>query len=160
MQWTDASHNFGKMSARGQYLLWLLALTGSTSNLFMTQVAVGPQISLVRSLAPSPDALVSVYTPCKFSAPISSAGPVRGTHAVGHHATEGYSHPLSDGSRTLLGFQIFAWNIACVGSLVVPVVFWAVLVRRTSHRARIRNLALHALPSPNCCVDLAVFALL
>ncbi len=82
----------------------------------------------MRSPAPSPDALVSMYTPFKFSTPISSAGPVRGTHATGHHDAGAQS--LSDGSRTLLGFQIFAWNIAFVGSLVVPTVFWTVLVRR------------------------------
>lgn len=61
-----------------------------------------------------------------YGAPTASAGPVRGTHAVGHrHAGE----PLSNFRRTLLGFQIFAWNVACIGSLVVVTVFWTVLVR-------------------------------
>eukprot|EP00903_Cladosiphon_okamuranus_P012548 g11750.t1 len=55
-------------------------------------------------------------------APTASAGPVRGTHAVGHHHST-----LSNSRRAILGFQIFAWNVACVGSIVVPIVFWAVL---------------------------------
>ena len=61
-----------------------------------------------------------------YGAPTASAGPVRGTHAVGHrHEGE----PLSNFRRTLLGFQIFTWNVACIGSLVVVTVFWTVLVR-------------------------------
>eukprot|EP00752_Nemacystus_decipiens_P006381 g5753.t1 len=69
--------------------------------------------------------LVSLCTACMFyDAPRASAGPVRGTHAVGHHYA---GEPLSNCRRALLGFQIFMWNIACIGSLVVVAVFWSVL---------------------------------
>lgn len=81
----------------------------------------------VRSLACCADSVVSLCTACMFyGAPTASAGPVRGTHAVGHHHA---GEPLSNCKRTLLGFQIFVWNVACIGSLVVVTVFWTVLVR-------------------------------
>lgn len=64
-----------------------------------------------------------------FGAPTASAGPVRGTHAMTHHAGRGQDQPLSGRMRALLGFQVFAWNVACVGSIVVALVFWFALVR-------------------------------
>lgn len=67
---------------------------------------------------------ITAYMPFgQLNTPTSSAGPVRGTHEMGD------PQPLPTCSRFLLGFQIFTWNVACVGSLVVVVVFWFSLVR-------------------------------
>lgn len=52
--------------------------------------------------------------------PRVAADPVAGTHG---------GHQLSGFARFLLGFQIFTWNVACVGSIVVVIVFWVSLVR-------------------------------
>ncbi|CAM9172394.1 unnamed protein product [Hapterophycus canaliculatus] len=72
--------------------------------------------------------LVSTFTAFKsFSSPTASAGPVRGTHATTHHHGGSRDQPLSSGARALLGFQIFAWNVACVGSVVIVAVFWVAL---------------------------------
>lgn len=65
-----------------------------------------------------------------FGAPMASAGPVRGTHEMTHHAGRDQHQPLSGRRRALLGFQVFVWNVACVGSIVVAVVFWGALVRK------------------------------
>ncbi|CAM9688725.1 unnamed protein product [Pylaiella littoralis] len=62
-----------------------------------------------------------------FGAPMASAGPVRGTHEMTHHAGRDQHQPLSGRRRALLGFQVFVWNVACVGSIVVAVVFWGAL---------------------------------
>lgn len=59
----------------------------------------------------------------KESSPKVAAGPVRGADR-----TDG-GHPLSSCARFLLGFQIFTWNVACVGSIIVVTVFWTSLVR-------------------------------
>lgn len=49
---------------------------------------------------------------------------------MGHrHAGGGHDQPLSSCRRILLGFQISAWNVATIGSLVVVTVFWTTLVR-------------------------------
>ncbi|CAN0075030.1 unnamed protein product [Scytosiphon promiscuus] len=72
--------------------------------------------------------LVSTVTAFKsYTSPTASAGPVRGTHATTHHHGGVQDQPLSSGTRALLGFQIFAWNVACVGSLVIVTVFWVAL---------------------------------
>lgn len=80
------------------------------------------------------DFLASFMTAYMFigrqTSPTASDGPVRGT--VGMAA--GYQ-PLSNCARSLIGFQIFMWNVACVGSFVVLVVFWGLLVRRLAFGA-------------------------
>lgn len=57
------------------------------------------------------------------SSPKVAAGPVGGAYV-----TDG-GHPLSCCARFLLGLQIFIWNVACVGSIIVVTVFWTSLVR-------------------------------
>lgn len=49
--------------------------------------------------------------------------------SVGGADGTGGGHPLSSCVRFLLGFQVFTWNVACVGSIVVVTVFWTSLVR-------------------------------
>lgn len=55
----------------------------------------------------------------------------------GERAREGARTPLAPRmhvprlERVLLVSQLFAWNLSCLGSLIVCVIFWATLVRET-----------------------------
>ena len=89
------------------------------------------RVSIVSEALPSSiscaDFLISTITACMVKSrackPKVVAGPVGG-----EHGTDG-GYPLSSCARFLLGFQVFTWNVACIGSIVVVVVFWTSLVR-------------------------------
>ncbi|CAB1102210.1 unnamed protein product [Ectocarpus sp. CCAP 1310/34] len=95
--------------------------------------------------------LVSTATAYSFlGSPMASDGPVRGTHAVAPHRGN-RNQPLSSNRRALLGFQVFSWNVACVGSLVIVTVFWVALFDNTPLTSTDVNA--HILIAPVMAID-------